>query len=67
MGFLTNLFALGVLFVVWALWLAGWVKSIGYSLATNLNLTGISGFLLTNINLFIFFGFIVGIVLVFRE
>ena len=59
---LNVIFSLIGFFILWALWLGEWLSNAGTDLVINNNLTGIEAFLASNLNLWVFFGLILGVI-----
>jgi hypothetical protein len=63
-GLIGIVFALIMFFLLWGLFLAGWLRDVTTDFIVNNELTGIEAFLVSNINLWIFSGLLIGIVAV---
>ena len=60
-GLIGLVFSVIIFFLLWALYLGKWLSDIGQTMITNNNLTGLEAFLVGNLNLFVVFGVLVGV------
>jgi len=61
LGILSFIFALGVFIVLWALFFASWLGDWAENFIVSQSLTGLEAFLVANINLWVFFGVLIGV------
>lgn len=54
------IFGLVIFFILWALWLGGWINTVTTDFVTTNSLTGIEAFFITYLNLWIFVGIMLG-------
>jgi hypothetical protein len=63
LGIVTFLFMLGLFFLFWFVYLAGWINQVGQLTIDTNNLTGLEAFFFANLNFFI--GLVLIVVLFF--
>jgi len=63
-GLISVVFALIMFFLLWALFLAEWLRDVTQDFIIQNELMGIEAFLISNINLWIFCGLLIGIIAV---
>ena len=59
--FISLLFSLLVFFIFWIMFFAKWLSDWGEALIVSQSLTGLSAFLVANMNVWVFIGIILGV------